>query len=133
MVQWYSRSDNAEPPVLDLAYLQRLATHIGEREARELMADALLELTDRLDHLHRLTERGTIDEIGRLAHDIAGMAGHQGLSALSLAAVDVARRSREDPDSSAMDLADQVLKHRPMALAAMADYCTGRTGSESHA
>lgn len=123
MSNWLSKGQKSAPPILDTGYLERLANHIGERETRELIADGMLELTENLDRIRRLTERGSVEEIGKLAHQIAGSAGHQGLSAMSIAAVEAARMARETPTIAAVDLADMILAHRDEALKALAEYC----------
>ena len=132
MVKWLKDQQPVEAPILDQAYLDRLANHIGESETRELIADGMLELAERLDRLRRLTERGTVDEIGLLAHDIAGASGHQGLSAMSIAAVEAARQAREVAEVSPVHLAEMILQHREASLAALSAYCSNPGAAAKH-
>jgi HPt (histidine-containing phosphotransfer) domain-containing protein len=124
MAQWFRKIETPEPPVLDDGYLDRLAKHIGPAQVRELLADGLLELTDRLDRLREQAAREEIEEIGKLCHDIAGAAGHLGLSRLSHAAVEGCRLSRgEDPPAAAAIIAD-IEAARAESLAAANRFCT---------
>lgn len=97
------------PPALDDAYLGRLESHIGRATLRELLADGLLEIGDRAGALRRHAEAGDRAEVLALGHDLAGLAGHLGLSALSRAAVEMNRMIRADPAPSLADAADPVL------------------------
>ena len=127
MAQWFRKAETPVPPVLDDEYLARLAKHIGLSQVRELVADGLLELTDRLDRLREHAERGEIEEIGALCHDIAGSAGHLGLSRLSHAAVEGCRLSRgENPPPAAAIIAG-IDAARADSLYAASAFCTGRT------
>jgi HPt (histidine-containing phosphotransfer) domain-containing protein len=84
-----------ERPVLDRAYLARLGGHVGTTVLAELLADGLIELTDRLARLRELTEAGDLDGIARLGHDLVGMGGHLGLARLSVAAAEMNRAARD--------------------------------------
>ena len=87
-------------PVLDTAYLERLAGHLGKSVLDELMADGLIELADRTRRLQEMAEAGDIEGLARLGHDLVGMAGHLGLSRLSAAAADLSRSAHEGrPDT----------------------------------
>lgn len=96
MVLWFQKPEKPDPPDLDHAYLARLAGHIGAPETRELLSDGMLELSDRLDRLAELAATGRGAALADLAHDIAGAAGHLGLSRLSLAAVEAYRGCQGD-------------------------------------
>lgn len=123
---WLGKHDPDEPAVLDEGYLDRLAKHVGVIAACELLADGMLELTDRLDKLASLAAEGRIDEIGSLTHDIAGVAGHLGLSALSMRAVDATRASRETQMMKPEVLVASLLDLREASIAALVDFCKSR-------
>ncbi len=93
MFEW--RSPEPEKPILDAGYLTRLGGHLGASVLAELMADGLIELTDRLVRLEELAAAGDFDAIARLGHDLVGMAGHLGLTRLSAAAAEMNRAARE--------------------------------------
>jgi len=124
MVKWFSiRQSENTPAILDYGYLQRLSKHIGERETRELLADGMLDLTDRLDRLKKLGEDGNLKGIADLVHEIAGAAGHQGLTAMSHAAFEAARIAREQPNADPVAVAALVLEHRDTSLVAISQFC----------
>jgi len=83
-----------EGPVLDAAYLARLAGHLGATVTAELLADGMIELTDRLARLDRLAGAGDLEGLARLGHDLVGMGGHLGLTRLSAAAAGLNRAAR---------------------------------------
>ncbi len=93
MFGWHA--PESEKPTLDAAYLARLSGHLGASELAELLADGLIELTDRLARMEELAAAGDLDGIARLGHDLVGMAGHLGLSRLSAAAAAINRAARE--------------------------------------
>ena len=124
MFNWRGREACDGPVVLDEAYLKRLAGHMGDDTLRELMHDGLLELVDRMNTIDALLEASETETLGRTVHDIAGMAGHLGLSRLSTAAVDAERLLR-DP-STAAKIATSVLRaEAPEAIAALRDFLDG--------
>lgn len=129
-MKWFSVQPEKTPVILDHGYLQRLSKHIGEREARELLADGMLDLTDRLAMLHQSGEGGDLKRVAGLVHEIAGAAGHQGLTAMSHAAFEAARLIREEPDIDAGFLACMVLQHQDASLAALSEFCSGGTFSK---
>jgi HPt (histidine-containing phosphotransfer) domain-containing protein len=94
MFEW--RAPEPERPILDAAYLERLARHVGTQVLAELLADGLIELDDRLARLAELAEAGDRKGIARLGHDLVGMAGHLGLSRLSSAAAAMNRAARDN-------------------------------------
>ena len=124
MVKWFSARDADTPVILDLGYLQRLTKHIGQRETQELLADGMLDLTDRLDRLRHFGQEGDVKAVASLAHEIAGAAGHQGLTAMAHAAFDVARLVREKPNTQASDLAALILTWQDPSIEALAEYCS---------
>ena len=93
MFEW--RSQGPERPTLDAEYLARLCGHLGASVLAELLADGLIELTDRLARLDELAAARDLDGIARLGHDLVGMAGHLGLSRLSAAAAEMNRAARD--------------------------------------
>lgn len=123
MAHWFRRDDAPEPPLLDQEFLARLGRHIGMAETRELVADGMLELADRLDALERHAGAGAVDEVASLCHEIAGAAGHLGLTRLSLAAVDGVRRCRGGAEERADDIVAPVLEARAGSIEAAARFC----------
>lgn len=95
MINWPGLKKAAEPPLLDTGYLDRLEMHLGEAALTELIADGMLELSDRLDRVAVGAAGGDGDAVAHLCHDIASVAGHLGLSRLSAAAIDLNRVLRE--------------------------------------
>ena len=93
MFEW--RTPEPEKPTLDTGYLERLGGHLGASVLAELMADGLIELTDRLVRLEELAAAADLNGIARLGHDLVGMAGHLGLTRLSVAAAGMNRAARE--------------------------------------
>jgi len=89
------RTPEPEKPTLDTGYLARLGGHLGASVLAELLADGLIELTDRLARLDELAVAGDLDGIARLGHDLVGMAGHLGLTRLSAAAAGMNRAARD--------------------------------------
>jgi len=89
------RLAEAERPDLDSGYLARLASHLGQAVMDELLADGLIELTDRLQRAKDLAATGEMDALARLGHDLVGMAGHLGLARLSSAAAGLNRAARD--------------------------------------
>lgn len=83
-------------PNLDEGYLDRLAGFIGEAPLRELLADGLIDLSDKLDSVEALAAAGDRAGVAGVAHVMIGIAGHLGLTRLSLAAVDLERAARSD-------------------------------------
>lgn len=130
MVQLFRREEISEPPLLDEAFLARLGKHIGIAEVRELVADGLLDLSDRLDALDRHARQDEIEDVASLCHEIAGAAGHLGLTRLSLAAVDGVRRCRGGTDEAATDIVATILDARAASLEAANRFCvaTGTVG-----
>lgn len=89
-------------PTLDTDYLARLEGHLGEAALAELLADGLIELSDRLRRMGELERNGDLDSIARLGHDLVGMAGNLGLARLSVAAAELNRAAREGTISTAL-------------------------------
>jgi HPt (histidine-containing phosphotransfer) domain-containing protein len=92
MFEW--RTPEPELPILDAGYLARLGGHIGTAVLAELLADGLIELTDRVARLAELDAAGDLDAIAQLGHDLVGMAGHLGLTRLSAMAAEMNRAAR---------------------------------------
>lgn len=108
MFGWGRAKDKTAPPVLDLDYLERLGGHIGPKVLSELLADGQIEVADRLEALRLAVDAANLAEIRRLAHDLTSVAGHLGLAALSLAAVEAEREIRDAEDRGATLEAAQV-------------------------
>ena len=123
MVQWFRRSGEPELPLLDEEFLARLGKHIGMVELRELMADGLMELSDKLDVLEIHATRGEVEEVSALCHEIAGAAGHLGLTRISTAAVDGVRRCRGKPAEPATDIIAEIQAVRAASLEAASAFC----------
>ena len=93
MFEWLKPSPAR--PVLDADYVDRLAGHLGRAVLNELMADGLIELADRLRRVEEAAAAADLAALGRLGHDLVGMAGHLGLSQLSAAAADLSRSAKD--------------------------------------
>ena len=96
------RPADAAPPALDTDHLARLESHLGSEALAELVADGLIELTDRLKRLDELKVTGDLDAIAQLGHDLVGMAGNLGLARLSAAAGEMNRLARDRDKSAAL-------------------------------
>jgi len=99
MFEWLK--PEPERPVLDTVYLVRLSGHLGQTALDELLADGLIELADRVGRVSQLAEAGDTAGLRRISHDLAGMAGHLGLSRLSATAVELGRLLRDGGTSGA--------------------------------
>lgn len=97
-------TDDKDVVVIDLAYLDRLAGHIGPGATRELLADGLLELHERIGRIRPLADAMDVGELGSLVHNVSGLAGHLGLSQLSRAA------SRAEKDLRAISCGSSVVQ-----------------------
>jgi HPt (histidine-containing phosphotransfer) domain-containing protein len=109
-------------PVLDSEYLARLDSHLGTSVMVELLADGMIELTDRLT---RLAERAAADDhdgIARLGHDLVGMAGHLGLNQLSAAAAEMNRAARTPAGANAVSQVAWVRRLGAQSIDAMRQY-----------
>lgn len=113
------RPPGADAQILDEAFLGRLERHVGPAVLRELLADGLIELTDRLERLAQAVDDGHREEVFRIGHDIAGLAGHIGLSALSAHAVAMNRAARAEPDRAVATVAAPVIAAGPSAVDAL--------------
>ncbi len=118
------REPREKPVLLDEPYLERLESHLGEAELRELLSDGLLELSDRIDRIPSLVEAADREELVGHLHDVVGMAGHLGLTRLSHAAVDAGRAFQAD-GSGELDAVDLVLASAPEAISAIRDFLDG--------
>lgn len=123
MIPWPGKSKPPEAQVLDLTYLERLSGHLGTEIAAEILADGMLELSDRLDRVQELAEAGERDALLRLTHDIAGASGHLGLSAMSQGAMAVNRELRTAGDKSFDQMVQPLLNLRNSSIEALGHYC----------
>ncbi|MEL7174057.1 MAG: hypothetical protein AAFU72_13400 [Pseudomonadota bacterium] len=119
-MKWLGKMAGKKPALLDESYLERLRQHLGEDMVAELLADGELELTDRAAQLRRMVEEGDVEGVRRLSHDLIAVAGHLGLSALSLAAVDLNRRLRNAQPSDLGTVTERTLPLADRSLAAIA-------------
>ena len=126
MFEW--RTPEPEKPTLDTEYLARLGGHLGTSVMAELLADGLIELTDRLARLEELAAAGDLDGIARLGHDLVGMTGHLGLTRLSAAAAEMNRVAREGAAGRAVLEAAQVRRLGSEAVEAMRHHLDGFSG-----
>lgn len=93
-------------PMLDEAFLGRLAGYVGRAVLAELVADGLIELADRLTRLAEQMADGDLEAVARIGHDLVGIAGHLGLARLSAAAAAMNRVARDgDPGATATQVA----------------------------
>lgn len=123
---WLGKPDPVDAAVLDEGYVDRLAKHVGIIVACELLADGMIELTDRLDRLANLAADNRVEEIGSLAHDIAGISGHLGLTALSARAVTATRACRSEEWPEAEALVAPMLDLREASISALVAFCKSR-------
>ena len=123
MTLWREKPAPDAPPVLDTAYLERLQKHLGADVTRELMADGMLELADRMDRLPGMAAERKAEDIARLAHDVAGAAGHLGLSRLSYHATEANRVLRSDTGLSLEDVIAPMLSCQGASLDALGQFC----------
>ncbi len=114
--------------MLDTGYLSRLAGHVGTTVLAELMADGLIELTDRLARLEELAAAGDLAGIARLGHDLVGMAGHLGLTRLSAAAAGMNRAAREGAADQAVAIVAEIRWLGAESVDAMRRYLDGISG-----
>ncbi len=126
MFEW--RTPEPERPTLDTEYLARLSGHLGASVLAELLADGLIELTDRLARLEELAAAGNLDGIARLGHDLVGMTGHLGLSRLSAAAAGINRAARDGAAGQAVAEAVEVRRLGSEAVEAMRRHLDGISG-----
>ena len=123
MFEW--RAPEPELPVLDTGYLARLAGHVGTVVLAELMADGMIELTDRLVRLGEMAEKGDLDGVAQLGHDLVGMAGHLGLTRLSATAAEMNRTARGGAVGGAAPLVAEVRRLGTESAEAMHQYLDG--------
>jgi len=128
MLRRRQAEDARETPVLDLDYLDRLAGHLGRDTVDELLADGLIELADRLERVETLVAAEDREGLMRLSHDLIGIAGHLGLSALSAAAARMNREGRRDPGKPLDEIAGPVIACGPPACAALRDHLAAACG-----
>ncbi len=126
MFEW--RTPEPEKPMLDTGYLARLGGHLGAVVLAELMADGLIELTDRLSRLDELAAAGDLDAIARLGHDLVGMAGHLGLTRLSAAAAAMNRAAREGATGQAVAMVAEIRWLGAESVDAMRRHLDGISG-----
>lgn len=123
MLPWTRKTATPDLADLDPAYLRRLAGHIGQAETLELLADGMLDLADRLDRVPALVSAGDATGLGDLLHEVAGAAGHLGLTALSAQAVAGQQALRSDATPDLAAIAEAVMAKRQPALDAVRAYC----------
>ena len=70
------RPAQPERPTLDADYLARLESHLTREALAELIADGLIELSDRLKRLGGLERSRDLEAMAQLGHDLVGMAGN---------------------------------------------------------
>jgi len=126
MFEWHT--PKPEKLTLDTAYLARLGWHLGISVLAELMADGLIELTDRLDRLDDLAAAGDLDGMARLGHDLVGMAGHLGLTRLSVAAAEMNRAARDGAAGQAEAIVAEIRWLGAESVDAMRQHLDGISG-----
>lgn len=131
MILWKEKQAPEAPPLLDTAYLERLQKHLGVDVTRELMADGMLELADRMNRLPAMAAERKSEDIARLAHDIAGAAGHLGLSRLSYHATEVNRELREKPARPLEEVIAPLVACKGGSLDALGRFCRGQQRGDS--
>ncbi|HUS55100.1 MAG TPA: Hpt domain-containing protein [Thermohalobaculum sp.] len=126
MFEW--RTPEPERPILDTGYLARLGGHLGRAVLAELMADGLIELTDRTARMAEMEAAGDLDAIARLGHDLVGMAGHLGLTRLSAAAAEMNRAARDGAVGKVAPRVAEVRRLGTASVEAMRLHLDGMTG-----
>lgn len=121
MFSWKRQKTDDGPAILDETYLKRLAGHVGEDVVRELLSDGILELSDRIDSVWDHVQAGNREQVARTVHDIAGAAGHLGLSQMSQTAVQMERELRDDT-SDMTEVTEALRRQGPEAIAAVRDF-----------
>lgn len=118
----HNRVPAAESPLLDQAYLEELKRHLGAEIAKDILADGVLALTDRVGGLADAARSAPDPEgtLAQLAHDIVGTAGQLGLHRVVHAARLLERKAIARADTLAHQQNLLVLADR--SLAAMAEY-----------
>ncbi|MEM9061803.1 MAG: Hpt domain-containing protein [Pseudomonadota bacterium] len=127
MFNWRRQPSGPGPAVLDESYLERLSKHLGEAVLRDILSDGLLELSDRVAQTQELAAAGDSAGLGRLVHDLSGMAGHLGLAQLGHLAVD-AERFLRDEDANLLVAVQPLQAATPVALAALKDFLDAPPG-----
>ncbi|MEM9044762.1 MAG: Hpt domain-containing protein [Pseudomonadota bacterium] len=108
-----------EAELLDHYYLASLQNALGLAVTRDVLADGLIEVSDRLDHLTEEAKLGERQKASRIAHDIAGSAGHMGLQALSVAARKLEQDLMAEPPEPLLDRVADFLRLGPVSLTAL--------------
>lgn len=126
MIPWRGKTEAPKVPILDTGYLERLAGHLGSSITAELLADGMLELADRLERLQQLSDRGDVEGLLRLTHDITGASGHLGLSAMSQYAAAANRDLRQATGSAVGRAVRPLLDVRNTSIDALGQYCRSR-------
>ncbi|MEM9099542.1 MAG: Hpt domain-containing protein [Pseudomonadota bacterium] len=108
-----------EAELLDNSYLTSLENALGLSVTRDVLADGLIEVSDRLEQLAQLAETGARQEVARTAHNIAGAAGHLGLHALSVGARKLEQELMAEPSRPMAGLVQTFLALGPVSLTAL--------------
>ncbi|MEM7496661.1 MAG: hypothetical protein AAF371_01560 [Pseudomonadota bacterium] len=129
-MNWLNKVKGEQAALLDTAYLDRLRHHLGEEVVDELLSDGELELTDKTAQLGRQAAESDAEGMRRVSHDLIAVAGHLGLSALSLAAVELNRNLRKGRDCDRLEaLAAPVIALAERSLGAMTVHRDGGAGT----
>ena len=123
MIGWRGKSGSSGPPLIDHGYLERLAGHLGHEVMQELLADGMLELSDRLTRIEELALKGDREALAALTHDIVGAAGHLGLSAMSSHAAEANRALQDQRGSNLMACVRDMLDCRDASVNALGRFC----------
>ncbi|MEM8793256.1 MAG: Hpt domain-containing protein [Pseudomonadota bacterium] len=108
--------------LLDNSYLTSLENALGLELTRDVLADGLIEVSDRLDHLTEQSRMGDRVKVAQIAHDIAGSAGHMGLKALSVGARKLEQDLKAVPEMPMAGLVEAFLSLGPISLTALRVY-----------
>ncbi|MEM7670727.1 MAG: Hpt domain-containing protein [Pseudomonadota bacterium] len=111
--------------LLDTQYLDSLEAHLGQATTLDILADGMIELTDKLRRARELAAADSRAGLARLAHDIAGTAGQLGLHALTLAARSLEKSLLRDRCAACDRLASDVHQIGPRSIAALRTRISG--------
>ena len=113
-------------PILDPEAFAALADIVGDGALRDLAGEAEREIAQRLDRLAGADTAAR--DIAQIAHDLTGLAGQVGLTALAHAAREMQRIARAGDNAALPAAAGAVRALGPPSLAALRAELRATTG-----